>query len=59
MQLEYRPIFIMLSAIGQDVFVQRAVNLGAEYYIIKPFDVEVLVTRIRQLYRERQRPFSQ
>jgi len=37
MQLEYRPIFIMLSAIGQDVFVQRAVNLGAEYYIIKPF----------------------
>jgi len=23
MQLEYRPIFIMLSAIGQDVFVQE------------------------------------
>lgn len=53
MQLEYRPIFIILSAIGQDVFVQRAVSLGAEYYIIKPFDVDVLITRIRQLYREK------
>ncbi|MFZ5985928.1 MAG: sporulation transcription factor Spo0A [Bacillota bacterium] len=53
MQLERRPMFIMLSAIGQDIFIQRAVALGAEYYIIKPFDVEVLVTRIRQLYQEK------
>ncbi|NLD46813.1 MAG: sporulation transcription factor Spo0A [Clostridiaceae bacterium] len=53
MQLERRPLFIMLSAIGQDVFIQKAVSLGAEYYIIKPFDIEVLVTRIRQLYKEK------
>ncbi|OPZ94661.1 MAG: Stage 0 sporulation protein A [Firmicutes bacterium ADurb.Bin419] len=52
-QMERRPLFIMLSAIGQDVFIQRAVSLGAEYYIIKPFDVEVLVMRIRQLYEEK------
>jgi len=49
-KMERKPIFIMLSAIGQDMFIQKAVSLGAEYYIIKPFDVEVLVTRIRQLY---------
>lgn len=53
MQMDRKPMYIMLSAIGQDVFVQRAVALGAEYYIIKPFDVEVLVTRIRQLYKEK------
>lgn len=51
--MDIRPLFIMLSAVGQDVFVQRAVELGAEYYIIKPFDVEVLTTRIKQLYREK------
>lgn len=52
-KMEHKPIFIMLSAIGQDMFIQKAVSLGAEYYIIKPFDVEVLVTRIRQLYEEK------
>lgn len=53
MELERKPIYIMLSAIGQDVFIQKAVSLGAEYYIIKPFDIEVLVTRVRQLYEEK------
>ncbi|HOQ37354.1 MAG TPA: sporulation transcription factor Spo0A [Acetivibrio sp.] len=53
MQIDFRPMYIMLTAIGQDVFVQRAVALGAEYYIIKPFDAEVLVKRIRQLYKEK------
>ena len=31
------PIFIMLSAVGQDNVTARAINLGAEYYILKPF----------------------
>lgn len=48
-----RPLFIMLSAIGQDVFVQKAVALGAEYYVVKPFDVDILISRIRQIYREK------
>ena len=56
MDMERKPLYIMLSAIGQDVFVQRAVSLGADYYIIKPFDVEVLIKRIRQLYKEKYLP---
>jgi two-component system response regulator (stage 0 sporulation protein A) len=52
MQNVRRPIFIMLSAIGQDIFIQQAMSLGAEYYIVKPFSVEVLISRIKQLYRE-------
>ncbi|HZK28365.1 MAG TPA: sporulation transcription factor Spo0A [Thermoclostridium sp.] len=44
-----KPKFIILSAVGQDKITQQAVNLGAEYYIVKPFDLEVLVERIRQL----------
>ncbi|MCX7749950.1 MAG: sporulation transcription factor Spo0A [Clostridia bacterium] len=53
MQLAKKPLFIMLSAIGQDLFVQQAIALGAEYYIVKPFDIDVLISRIRQIYRER------
>lgn len=53
MELARRPMFVVLSAIGQDVFVHRAISLGAEYYIVKPFDVEILVSRIRQVYREK------
>ena len=43
------PLVIVLSAVGQDRVTQRALNLGAEYYVIKPFDMEVLINRIRQL----------
>lgn len=46
---EKQPVFIMLSAVGQDKITEKALNLGAEYYIIKPFDMETLIERIRQL----------
>ena len=49
MQLEKRPLFVMLSAVGQDKITERALSLGAEYYIVKPFDMETLTNRIRQL----------
>src|SRR5699024_215746 len=44
-----KPICIMLSAINQEKITQRAIELGAEYYIVKPFDMDALVVRIRQL----------
>ena len=44
-----RPICIMLSAVGQDKITQRAVSQGAEYYIVKPFDIEILIKRIREI----------
>lgn len=47
--LKKRPLFIILSAVGQDKITQRALSLGAEYYVVKPFDMDVLVSRIRQL----------
>ena len=49
MRLEKRPICIMLSAVGQDKITQRAVSLGAEYYMVKPFDIELLIKRIKEL----------
>ena len=49
MKLEKKPICIMLSAVGQDKITQRAISLGAEYYIVKPFDIELLIKRIRDI----------
>lgn len=49
MNLSPQPKVIMLTAFGQENITQRAVQLGASYYILKPFDMEVLASRIRQL----------
>lgn len=40
---------IMLTAFGHEEVTQRVVELGANYYIMKPFDLEKLVDRIQQL----------
>jgi two-component system response regulator (stage 0 sporulation protein A) len=52
LSLEYgesRPKVIILTAFGQEAMTKRAVELGANYYILKPFDLEILANRIRQL----------
>lgn len=49
MELNPRPKIIMLTAFGHETITQRAVELGASYYILKPFDMEVLTNRIRQM----------
>lgn len=51
-----RPKIVMLTALSQDAIAQRVLELGADYYIIKPFDMDVLVTRIKQLAGIFQRP---
>lgn len=44
-----RPKIIMLTAFGQESITQRVVDLGADYYILKPFNLDTLIERIRQL----------
>ena len=48
-QMEKKPICIMLSAVGQEKITQKAIDLGAQYYIIKPFEIDVLIKRIREI----------
>jgi len=48
-KLEKRPLFIMLSAVGQDKITQKAISLGAQYYIVKPFEIKLLIKRIKEL----------
>ena len=48
-ELEKTPICIMLSAVGQDKITQKYIALGADYYVVKPFDIGLLIKRIREI----------
>ncbi|MGI6537415.1 MAG: sporulation transcription factor Spo0A [Caldicoprobacterales bacterium] len=48
-KMEQKPKIIILSAVGQDKITQRAISLGADYYIVKPFNLEIFLRRIREL----------
>lgn len=50
MKLDPMPRIIVLSAVGQDKITQRAITLGADYYVVKPFDMDVFTKRIRQMF---------
>ncbi|WP_102400846.1 sporulation transcription factor Spo0A [Haloimpatiens massiliensis] len=50
MDMKKVPRIIVLSAVGQDKITQRAINLGADYYVVKPFDMDVFIKRIRQMF---------
>ena len=49
--LKKTPVFIVVSAVGQERITEDAFNLGAEYYMLKPFDNQVLLNRIKNLRR--------
>ena len=44
LELEKYPRTIVLSAVGQEPITQKAIGLGAEYYIVKPFNLDILMT---------------
>jgi two-component system response regulator (stage 0 sporulation protein A) len=45
----HRPKIIMLTAFGQEDVTKKAVELGASYFILKPFDMENLANQIRHV----------
>lgn len=48
LEFNHKPNYIMLSAIGKDNITENAFNLGAEYYMIKPFEINFLLKKIRE-----------
>ena len=44
-----RPKVIMLTAFGQESLTHQAMTLGVDYFILKPFDLDILGKRIRSL----------
>jgi two-component system response regulator (stage 0 sporulation protein A) len=47
--VEERPKIVMLSAFEEEEMVRRCARLGADYYLLKPFDRDNLINRIRQV----------
>ena len=41
------PEFVVVSAVSQERVTENAFRLGAAYYILKPFDTRVVVSRVR------------
>jgi len=50
MNIYPKPRIIALSSISNDKIIQRAMNLGAANYFIKPFDLNVFIKTIRQMF---------
>ena len=46
--LKKNPVFIVVSAVGQEMVTETAFELGAMYYILKPFDREVILSRVQR-----------
>lgn len=46
---EVKPRMLVLSALSNDNFINKALSFGADYYMVKPCDVNVLKQRIQEL----------
>lgn len=47
-----RPKIIMLTAFGQESLTHQAMMLGVDYFILKPFDLDIIGKRIRSLTQD-------
>lgn len=47
--LDKKPAVIMLSAMGQENVCEEAIELGAAYFILKPFDSNMVIRKIKQV----------
>ncbi len=53
MEPEKKPDVIAVTALARDDFIRRAVELGVQYYMIKPVELQILLERIRDVARQR------
>jgi two-component system response regulator (stage 0 sporulation protein A) len=48
-EMDHQPEVIMLTAFGQEEVTKKAVELGAAYFMMKPFDMDHLGEQVRQV----------
>ena len=49
MSLSKRPLIFLLSSVDNAKFEKEVLSAGADYYFLKPFDVDMVAERITQL----------
>ena len=47
--VDKRPYFIVVTAVGQERITEDAFNKGANYYVMKPFNNEMLLEKIKSV----------
>lgn len=52
----YKPKIIICSALTSDAFVNRAINMGADYFMAKPLSFNALKERSLDLFKETEKP---
>lgn len=57
--LKKRPAFIVITAVGQEKITEDAFALGADYYILKPFDNEMVLSQIKRVKKGGERNFRE
>ena len=57
--LKKYPSFIVITAVGQERITENAFEMGADYYILKPFDNEMVINQIKRARRKTDRNFSE
>lgn len=58
-KMKKQPCFIIISAVGQERITEDAFNKGANYYILKPFNNDMLLNRIKtakEMYKSHEEP---
>ena len=50
------PAFIILSAVGGEQMTEEAFQAGANYFLMKPFDKDIFVNKIRRIGKRPVRP---
>ncbi len=53
-----KPAFIVISAVSQEKMTEDAFELGADYYILKPFDNDMVVNRIKRVRARHQKNYA-
>ena len=48
-EMKKKPVFIVMSAVGREAITNDAFELGACYYIMKPFDNEMILSRVKHV----------
>lgn len=57
--IQKQPEFIVLSAVGDDRITEDAFRMGAKYFIMKPFDPQMVRNRIKMMRSDSKRRHSE
>lgn len=55
----YKPKIVMVSAVGNENFTRLAMELGADYYFLKPVEMEEFAAKIEEIYNTKSQPPKQ